>query len=504
MTELHGYILVFRSEFYFLIKPMIHATKRLFRSRFSDLYKRLCHSSVRVRRHSLGDGTASNFEYINPELPVNFNDRLGRTLPGYELLPEGALLYARQVVEQPVAWEEARENNLIVMLVISALRIDPRVEREARALAEAGYRVRVIAPDISHPPLKEQPINWGPGIEFDILSPTVADFFNIKPYLAGEPLLAAAVQYRPLAFHCHDLNTCLVGLAAARYVGCYCVCDFHEWYSHNVSWNDGAKSWEPHPDEMRKIFSSAEKLVMNQADEVITVCDSIAQELKIESNRMDRQVHVIRNIPAPNSSTALYPSLRDTLSIPANKTVMLWQGGIGPTRLLEPVIQSLAHVENAVFVIRGPSLDLFGEGYRELAKQSGVSERLFLLPPVKSADVVKAANGSDFGIWTLPNLSKNFYYALPNKIFEYLMAGLPIACANFPEARAIVERYRVGVTFDPYDPKSIASAIEKLTESSFRKTCIDNVKLALDDLRADREWKKLIELYDRLAEKDGS
>lgn len=386
----------------------------------------------------------------------------------------------------------------VVMLVVSALRIDPRVEREARALADNGYRVTVICPDISSPPLLEQPIDWGANIQFDILGWQAASFINQYPWMHGELMLEAALKYKPLAFHCHDLSTALIGLAAARKAGARCVCDFHEWYSENVSWDAAKQEYVPHPDPVRTMYQAAEALAMARADEVITVCDSIAKELESAYPLGGKKVHVIRNVPSLVRSGTAFPSLRESLQVKADQLVLLWQGGTGPTRLLEPVIKSLAFAPNIVFVIRGPSLDMFGEGYRKLAEEAGVSDRLHLLPPVKSADVVAAAVGADVGIWTLPNLSKNFYYALPNKIFEYLAAGLPLVCANFPEARSIVETYGVGATFDPYSPESIAEALVKLSDPEVRAGCARNVGAALTALQADQEWSKLVKLYEAL------
>ncbi len=142
---------------------------------------------------------------------------------------------------------------------------------------------------------------------------------------------------------------------------------------------------------------------------------------------------------------------------------------------------------------------MFGEGYRAVARSAGAEDRLILLPPVPSADVVKAAIGADAGIWTLPNLSKNFYYALPNKIFEYLASGLPVLAANFPEARKMVENNGVGLCFDPYDPRSIAAQINRMAEDpallrSFREA----IGGALEKMDAGGEWQKLVAIYGAL------
>ena len=116
-----------------------------------------------------------------------------------------------------------------------------------------------------------------------------------------------------------------------------------------------------------------------------------------------------------------------------------------------------------------------------------------------SRDVVNAAVGADAGVWTLPNLSKNFYYALPNKIFEYLASGLPVLAANYPEAHKMVEGNGVGLCFDPYDPRSIAAQINRMADDpallrSFREA-IDGV---LEKIDAGKEWEKLVAIYNAL------
>ena len=123
------------------------------------------------------------------------------------------------------------------MLVVSALRIDPRVERAARALAARGWRVRIVAPDISDPLFSERSDRLGPKIPFHLL-PFIQP--NTSWRRRGSPATPCARQqlaFRPFAYHCHDLNTALIGMRAASEIGARCVCDFHEWSSENVSWS---------------------------------------------------------------------------------------------------------------------------------------------------------------------------------------------------------------------------------------------------------------------------
>jgi alpha-maltose-1-phosphate synthase len=392
-----------------------------------------------------------------------------------------------------------RSRKLVVMMVISSLRIDPRVERAARSAASAGYEVVVICPDISSPPLAEAPLDWGPGIRFDILSWEAASCVMQAPWLACDQLHRAALAYSPLVIHSHDLTTTLAGLSAARITGAFAVCDFHEWYSENVSWDAAASTWTPHPAPKRSWFRSVERLALWNSDAVITVCDSIAHELSAMAFPARRDVDVIRNIPPLTRSGKQYPSLKAELGLKPDDFLLLWQGGTGPSRMLEPIIEALVELPEVTFVIRGPSLEVFGDGYRSLADRLGVGSQLVLMPPVLSADVVDAAYGADAGIWTLPNLSKNFYYALPNKIFEYMAAGLPVLAADFPEARKMVGDNGIGLCFDPYDPSSIAACIRRLVEEpglaeKFRET----LQSVLAGIAAESEWEKLPALYRRL------
>jgi glycosyltransferase involved in cell wall biosynthesis len=306
------------------------------------------------------------------------------------------------------------------------------------------------------------------------------------------------LEERPDVIHCHDLNTAMIGLAAAARLGCRCVCDFHEWFSENVSWDASQQRYLPHKPLHKFVYWAGEFVVLKRATEVVTVCQSIADDLATPRYLSRRRVHVIRNIPDKGDfGRHAHRSVKDEIGVPAGQFVVLWQGGVGPTRLLEPIIEAIGQVPGAVLAIRGPVIEKFSADYLALAARSGAGGRVLCLPPVPSEAVVAAAASADLGVWSLPRLSKNFYYSLPNKIFEYLAAGLPIVGADFPEARRIIEGYGVGLCFDPYDPRSIATAIRRFVEDpAFAAECRRNTARANDELDARREWRKLVDLYD--------
>lgn len=393
----------------------------------------------------------------------------------------------------------ARSGGQIVMLVISEVFRDPRVEREARALAAAGFPVKILYPDYFSAYHKVRAIDWGPGIEFVPLPDTYGGYMHRFPYVFGSRFLRRAVRERPFAYHAHDLNTSIIALAAARHRGAHCVCDFHEWYSENVTWNKRVKEYRAHPRWLARFYAFAERLVLQRASAVITVCDSIAEELRKLVER-PAPVVVIRNIPRLSSVARDRQSgvqdLRRQLSLPKHVFLVLYQGGTGPTRLLEPIIEALTNAPDAALIIRGPGIEYYGPGYAKLAAALGVESRLRCLPAVNSSEVVLAAASADAGIWTLPNLCKNFSYALPNKLFEYLAAGLPVLAADYPEVRKLVQKYRVGLLFEPYSPGTIAEAINRLAGSpALRAEYARNALEAMRDMRASDEWEKLVALY---------
>ena len=387
----------------------------------------------------------------------------------------------------------------IVMLTISNLRIDPRIEREARALAKAGYTVTVIAPDPRLQPDEPISVDWGIDVNFDWIDPGAITFPWEWPGFIGREFYNVAITKSPFAFHAHDLFTAFIGLSVAKKTGAHLVCDFHEWGSENVKWSGWAKKWKPYPWMWKGPLKWLERRCFRDASEIITVCDSIADAMAEESGSGRRAV-VVRNIPALDlKPTKKYPPLRKQIKVAKDQFILLWQGGTGPTRLIEPIIEALALAPRCTFVIRGPSLDIFGDEYKEIAERIGATDRLILLPPVPSRDVVSAAHGADAGIWSLPDLCRNFRLALPNKIFEYLASGLPILVADYPEARKIALELKVGLTFDPYDPHSIAKSINQLIDDSEETTRMqDAIPGALKALDATNEWAKLADIYDKL------
>lgn len=113
--------------------------------------------------------------------------------------------------------------------------------------------------------------------------------------------------------------------------------------------------------------------------------------------------------------------------------------------------------------IRGPT----SEDYRaELEKEidrAGVRGRVTLAPAVPMIELVREAAEFDVGLFALPGHSKHNQFALPNKFFEYVMAGLALCVSDLPEMSALINQHKLGVLLDRSEPASIAAAINALT-----------------------------------------
>ena len=391
----------------------------------------------------------------------------------------------------------------IVMLVVSQLHVDPRVRQEAQALARGGYRIVVIWPELASD--VGRPIDWGAGITFERLPPQASRFAYRFPGFLGVEMLRAAVKYRPFAFHAHDLTTVFVALTAARQTGAYAVSDFHEWFSEHVSWSRRLESYVPLSRVQRRANKWLERFAFDRSDALVTVCRSIAVDMEHEYGNGDEKLHIVRNIPALNARAATaYPSLRLELGLGDNQLLLLYQGGIGPSRALEPVIAALALVPECVLVVRGPSIEAYADHYRGVAARSGVaSGQLVLLPAIPSTDVVAACCGADVGLYTVADLCKSFRYALPNKVFEYMTAGLPMIVANYPEVKTMVVDQSVGLSFEPMDPSSIADAMRQMLSADRRLAMAERLPTLLRDIDAETEWTKIVDVYKRLESSRG-
>ena len=143
---------------------------------------------------------------------------------------------------------------------------------------------------------------------------------------------------------------------------------------------------------------------------------------------------------------------------------VLYHGTVAPGRGLEETVQSVEQWRNGrTLTIRGPSSPpTYAAHLATLAKRQKVSNRVVIEGPVPMTSLVEAARHFDIGILALPGYSRQNMFALPNKLFEYTMAGLALCMSDLPEMAGLISKHGLGITVADNAPSSIASAINSL------------------------------------------
>lgn len=283
-------------------------------------------------------------------------------------------------------------------------------------------------------------------------------------------MIRAAKRTNADLYVCNDLDTLRVGVFM-KLLGRRVVYDAHELYS------DLFTETPPH---MRRLLRQLEALFIRFADLVITVNEFIASEMSSRYNIQPPTV--IMNCPK-------------TLAIPTHPResarklrVALYQGGFVRERGLENVVLACKYLRNGISVV------LRGEGsiearLRELA--SNLGNCVFEMP-VPLSEVVARAAEADVGIVTYLPTTLNNLYASPNKLFEYLQAGLPLVGSNLPFIRKMIVENDVGLVFDPNNPEDIARAINSVAQDEVYERLRMNVEKIKGKFSWEAESRKLL------------
>jgi glycosyltransferase involved in cell wall biosynthesis len=393
------------------------------------------------------------------------------------------------------------------MLVRNRVVRDARVQREARSLAAAGYDVTVLALSGAGLPRRE---GIAPG--FTVLravdpgrlaGPSIASDSTAEAnparrgatlrralgrpgalvWLRDRTLTArftrAAADLDAEVFHAHDLNTLAAATEGAR-GRAKLVFDAHELYPELTGLGRSE----------RARWAALERRLIGRADAVVVPSESRADEMA--RRYAIAQPVVVMNCPPASASPDPAHSLLHALRRDGER-LAVYAGGYAPNRGLENLMRAIDHAP-------GWRLAMLGWGPLEGTLRSIAGDRVVFVPPVPADEVVAAAAGADVGVASYLPIGLNNVLAAPNKLFEYLHAGLAVAASDLPDIRAVVERHSVGALFDAADPRSIAAALIQLGADEER---LARMRRASREAAPAYTWeaqeRALLELYGRLA-----
>jgi glycosyltransferase involved in cell wall biosynthesis len=359
---------------------------------------------------------------------------------------------------------------------------DGRVLREAGALADAGHDVVVV-----HLPREDEEKEVPSG--FRLRSAVPPKWTRRLPrtlwrIIALGSIARRARGQRPDVVHANDIATLIPGYLAARLSGARLVYDTHE-YAVGVPYRKALWAW---------LAATIERLLIRHCDAVITVSDGIADRLQ-SRYRLRGRPTVLRNVPdLPPPGEA--PDLREQMGI-GSSPLILHQGAVADGRGGGNLVRAVATMDSAHLLFLGAD-SAYTAKLERLADDLGVGERTHFHPPVELAELLSYTHQADVGVSLLEDSCENHRLALPNKLFEYIAAGLPVVVSDLPEMSKLVSERQVGWVTDPGDPAEIAAVLMQAADSRDDEGLQNRVRVAAAQLNWRNERSRLTDLYAKL------
>jgi glycosyltransferase involved in cell wall biosynthesis len=355
------------------------------------------------------------------------------------------------------------------------------VLREAGALADAGHDVVIV-----HLPSEDDgEVSGG----FRLRSAMPPEWTRRLPrtlwrMIALGWIARRARAERPDVVHANDIATLIPGYVAARLSGAKLVYDTHE-YAVGVPYRKAVWAW---------LAATIERLLIRRCDAVITVSDGIAERLQ-QRYRLERKPTVVRNVPdLPPPGEA--PDLREQMGV-GSAPLVLHQGAVAEGRGGGNLVRAVASIDSAHLLFLGAA-GAFADGLRELGRGAGLDGRLHFYPPVPLSDLLSYTSQADVGVSLLEDTCENHRLALPNKLFEYLAADLPVVVSDLPEMRRLVTERGVGWVTDPGDPADIARVLAEALAERDDDALHERISAAATELNWPHERSRLTDLYAKL------
>lgn len=381
----------------------------------------------------------------------------------------------------------------VVIILAGPLENDRRVLTESWTLHSEGWSVTIIA----LPPRggRRPKDDTFPNVMYVSISPDWGSLKGLERLISYGHFLSQATRHvlkiNPDVIHCHDIQALPVGmLTKFLRPRAKLIYDAHEFWIGKIQ-HRGAF--------LRSFLKMVEWVGSKQATSLITVSDDIA-DLITRIYKVQRPI-VLRNIfDSPMNSNHPYEinGIRDALGIDNAIPIVLYQGGIKPGRGLSTLVRAMKYVQSdsvVAFLGGGPQR----KELETLARSEQVLSRIYFHDPVPPGQLVRFSASASVGVMPIRGIHLSYYYSLPNKLFEYIHSGLPIAASDLPEIRRLIEQYDIGSLFDPEDPKDVAHAIDEiLSDPKCFAQYKANVQKAARALNWENERKKLLFLYNQM------
>ncbi len=365
----------------------------------------------------------------------------------------------------------------VVLSVTNDLVFDQRVAKMCNSLQEIGCEVTLIGRELPHSP----PINRNyKTIRMKLLFKQGALFyacFNIR-------LFWLLLFTKADVYHSNDLDTLLPNYLVSKIKNKPLIYDTHEYFL-------GVPEIQNRP-FVKKVWSTIEHFIFPKLKTIITVNNSIADLYKKDYGK---ELLVVRNIP-PRKEVKQIKERKD-LNIPSDKKIVILQGaGINVDRGAEELLEALALSQDLVLYIVGTG-DVLPKLKQRASKQD-LKGKVFFIGRVPYEEMMQYTFNADVGVTLDKDTNINYRFSLPNKIFDYMKAGIPVLASNLKEVANIVNTYNVGVVISNHSPKTILNGIHEAIAK--KEIYGSNGKKAIETISWDNDVEKVKNVYKKIIE----
>ncbi|MCP4728038.1 MAG: glycosyltransferase family 4 protein [bacterium] len=366
----------------------------------------------------------------------------------------------------------------IVILTISDLEFESNLHRKAVTLRDEGYDVTIYCAYGS---------NFDPSLWEHINIVKYRKVFSSTPFIFMEFFVRCFVwilSKKPDLFISYDVYP-LFPLRikhffdGSRYI--YDSVELFQGLNSLVGKSLRRKSWYYY-----------EKWGIRKAVLAFTVCRLDSEHLKKEYPFINTP-EWIRNIPdykPPDKPV----DLRKLLNIPRECKIGIYQGAVLRGRGLENIIKALPDINNFTFVVTGNGV-LLSE-LKRLTVELKVENKVYFTGGVPFNELSKYTAGADFGLTIISGKGLSYYHALPNKLFEYIQAEIPIIGSKYPEIENVIDGDNIGITVNPENVEEIRDAIMEISDSERYA----DLKKNLNKIKDKYSWKSESESYLKIIE----
>jgi glycosyltransferase involved in cell wall biosynthesis len=286
----------------------------------------------------------------------------------------------------------------------------------------------------------------------------------------------------------NDLDTLLPNYLVSKIKGIPLVYDNHEYFT-------GVPELKDRP-FVREVWKTIERNIFPRLKYIYTESES---KRKLFEDEYKVSVAVIRNLPLRfrgKSDSGKKPEWVE------DRKVILYQGAVNKDRGVEEMVEAMQFLDGYIFLIIGNG-DLF-EIIKSKISRLGLTGKVKMLGMIPFDDLPGFSQMADVGISIEKDSNISYRYCLPNKIFDYINAGVPVLVSKLPEMKSIVEKYNVGAFLESYEPNAIADAIRSFFSDPARlRLWKSNLSQVAEELNWENEEKVLLSLYNNIKAEAG-